>query len=405
MDVLHPVDIGLGEALGNELDGAVLHHADGLLGQGRHLDEPLGGDQRLDIVVAAVARAHVVGVGLGLDQVALLLQVGHHGLAAGVAIHALVLAGVFVHRAVVGDAADDLQVVAQAHLKVVGVVGGGHLYRAGAEADLAVFVAHDGDLTVHDGQDAGLADEVLELFVLRVDSHAGVAHHGLGTGGGDDDVAAAVGQRIADIPQVAGLVGVLHLGVGQGGEAVGTPVDDAAALVDEALFIQLAERLADGAGAALVHGEAVAAPVTGCAHLLLLLHDTAAVFLLPGPDALQEFFAAQVVAGQPLVLAQLLLHLDLGSDAGMVRAGQPQGGVALHPLEAGEDVLERAVQGVAHVELAGDVGGRHDDGEGFFVGVDLGAEAVAVRPHFVDAGFHVPGIVHFRKFFHWLSPF
>ena len=396
MDVLHPVDIGLGEALGHELDGAVLHHADGLLGQGRHLHEPLGANQRLHVVMAAVAGSHVVAVGLGFHQIALGLQIGHDGLAALIAIHALIAAAILVDGAVVGDAADDLQIVAQAHLEVVGVVGGRHLHRAGAETDLAVLVAHDGDLPVHDGQDALLADQVLELLVLRVHRHAGIAHHGLGTGGGDDDIAGAVGQRIADVPQIAGLFGVFHLGVGQGGQAVGTPVDDAAALVDQALFIQLAEGLADSAGAALVHGEAVTAPVAGCAHLLLLLHDAAAVLLLPRPDALQELLAAQIVAGQAFALTQLLLHLDLGGDAGVVAAGQPQGFVALHALIADQNVLQRAVHGVAHVELAGDVGRRHDDGKRLLVGVGIGAEAVVIHPQLVDAGLHLPRIVHFR---------
>ena len=72
MHVLHPVDIGLGEALRHELDRAVVHDADGLLGKRLHLDEPLRGDEGLDVVVAAIARADVVGVGLGLDEVALL---------------------------------------------------------------------------------------------------------------------------------------------------------------------------------------------------------------------------------------------------------------------------------------------------------------------------------------------
>ena len=281
----------------------------------------------------------------------------------------------------------------QAHLEVVGVVGGGHLHRAGAEADLAVFVAHDGDLPVHNGQDAGLADEVLELLVLGVHGHAGVAHHGLWAGGGHHDVAAAVGQGITDIPQVAGLVGVLHLGVGQSRQAVGAPVDDAAALIDQALVIQLAEGLPDGLGAALVHGEAGPVPVAGGAHLLLLLHNAVAVLLLPGPHALQELLPAQVIAGQAL-LAQVLLHLDLGGDTGVVRAGQPQGLVPLHPLEADEDVLQGGVHGVAHVQLAGDVGGRHHDGKGLLVGIRLRLEAAAVHPHLVDPGLHLPGIVH-----------
>ena len=300
---------------------------------------------------------------------------------------------------VIGNDPDDLQIVPQTHLKVIGVVGGGHLHGTGAEADLAVFVAYDGDLTIHDGQDALLADEVLELLIVGVHGHAGVAHHGLGTGGGHHDVAGTVRQRIADIPQMAGLVHILHLGVRQGGNAVGAPVDDAAALVDETLVVQLAEGLPDGLGAALVHGEAGAAPVAGNAHLLLLLDDAVAVLLLPLPDPLQELLPAQVIAGLALLDAQLFLHLDLGGDAGVVGAGDPEGGVALHPLEAGQDVLQGAVQRVTHVELAGDVGGRHDDGERLLLRVLHALEAVMILPHLIDAGLHLLGLIHLGEFF------
>ena len=289
--VLHPVHINFGEALRDELHLAVAHGADGLRRQRLHLHEPLRGDERLHVVVAAVAGADVVAVILGLDQVARRFQVGHDLLAALVAVEPLVLPAVFVDGAVVGDDADDLQIVALAHLEVVGVVGGGHLHRAGAEADLAVLVPDDGDLAPDQRQDAALADEVLKLLVLRVDGHAGVAQHGLRPGGGHGDEAAAVRERIADVPQVAGLVLVLHLRVGKRGEAVGAPVDDAAALVDEALFVEGAEGLAHGPGAHVVHGEAAAGPVAGGAEGLLLLHDAAAVLLLPGPDALQELLA------------------------------------------------------------------------------------------------------------------
>ena len=198
---------------------------------------------------------------------------------------------------------------------------------------------------------------------------------------------------------MAGLVHILHLGVRQGGDAVGAPVDDAAALVDEALVIQLAEGLPDGLGAALVHGKAGAAPVAGNAHLLLLLDDAVAVFLLPLPDPLQELLPAQVIAGLALLDPQLFLHLDLGGDAGVVGAGDPEGGVALHPLEAGQDVLQGAVQRVTHVELAGDVGGRHDDGEGLLLGVLHALEAVMILPHLIDAGLHLLGLIHLWQFF------
>ena len=176
--------------------------------------------------------------------------------------------------------------MAKADLKVVGVVCRGHLNSARAEADLAVFVAHDGNFAVHNGQDAGLADQVLELLVLRVDRDAGVAKHGLRPGGGDGEVIITVLEWVADIPERAGHILIFDLSVGQGRAAVRTPVDDAVAFVDQALFIQLAERLAHGLGAALVHREAGARPVTARAHLLLLLDDAVAVLFLPLPHAL-----------------------------------------------------------------------------------------------------------------------
>ena len=227
-----------------------------------------------------------MGVRLSLDEVALLLKVLHQRLAALIAVHPVVLSAVFVDVTVVGDDADDLKVVAKTHLKVVRIVCGRHLDSTGAEADLAVFVAHNGDLTVHDRQDAGLADEVLELFVLGVNGNAGIAHHRLGTGGGDDNIAAAVGERIADMPEVPGLVDILDLSIGKRGQAVRTPVDDAASLVDESLVVQLAEGLAHGAGAAFIHREAGTAPVAARAHFFLLLDDAVAVLFLPLPHAL-----------------------------------------------------------------------------------------------------------------------
>ena len=301
--------------------------------------------------------------------------------------------------AVVGDDADNIKVMAQADLKVIGVVRRGHFDRTGTEADLAVFIAHNGNLAVHDGQNAGLADEVLELFVVRVDGHAGVAHHGFRAGRGNDDIAGAVRERIPDIPEMAGLVNVFDFRVGECGQAVRAPVDDAAALVNKALVIHLAERLAHGLGAALVHGEAAARPVAADAELSLLLDDAAAVLFLPRPDALEELFAAKVIAGLAFLDAQFFLDLNLGGNTGMIGAGQPEGAVALHTLIAGQNVLQRGVERVAHMKLAGDVGRRHDDGIGFLAGVWFGLEAVVVQPHLIDLAFHLRRVVLLGQFF------
>ena len=88
------------------------------------------------------------------------------------------------------------------------------------------------------------------------------------------------------MPQMARLLLVLHLRVGDRGIAHRTPVDDAPPLVDIALLMHLHEDFRHGPVAALVHGEALPVPVAGGAHLLQLVNDAAAVLPLPVPGTL-----------------------------------------------------------------------------------------------------------------------
>ena len=62
--------------------------------------------------------------------------------------------------------------------------------------------------------------------------------------------------------------------------------------------------------------------------------------------------------------------------------------------------------GVAHVELAGDVGGRHDDGVGLLLGVPHPGKTLVLLPLLVDAFLYLVGIVDFGQFFfHCFSSF
>ena len=81
----------------------------------------------------------------------------------------------------------------------------------------------------------------------------------------------------------------------------------------------------------------------------------------------------------------------------MVGAGEPEGAAPLHPPPADEDILEGLVQGVAHVQLTGDVGGRDDDGVGFLFRVYLGVEEVPLLPEGVGAVLHRTGVVDLCK--------
>src|SRR3546814_7236994 len=109
---------------------------------------------------------------------------------------------------------------------------------------------------------------------------------------------------------------------------------------------------------ALVHGEALALPVSGGAEAAELLQDGAAGLRAPGPDPLDEVRApdlAGVAGGQrqaavelDALLRQLALDHHLSGDAGVVGARLPQHVAALHALVAAEDVLDRVVQRMAH---------------------------------------------------------
>ena len=130
-------------------------------------------------------------------------------------------------------------------------------------------------------------------------------------------------------------------------------------LVDEPAVVEADEALLDGLGQAGVHGEALALPVAAAPERAELPDDLAAVLLLPGPDALQEALAPQVVARQVLLLAQRRLDLRLGGDAGVVGARQPAAVAAAQLLKPDQDVLKRVVQHMAHRQLARDVRRRY----------------------------------------------
>ena len=127
--------------------------------------------------------------------------------------------------------------MAQTHLKVVGVVGGGHLDTAGAKFHLGVVIGNNGNLLVHQGQNDLFAHNILVALIVGIDADTGVAQHGFRTGGGHNHLAAAVCQRIADVPQMPGLVHIFHFRIRQCGDTVGAPVDNPTALINQAFLI------------------------------------------------------------------------------------------------------------------------------------------------------------------------
>ncbi len=295
------------------------------------------------------------------DQKAPLLQVRKHLLAAVHAVQPLVPAGFRRHAPVRADHLDLGQPMAPADLEVIRVVRRGDLQRPGAERGIDVGVGDDRNFTLHERQEHRFPDEVQVAVVFRVHRHRGVPQHGLGPGGGDHHRPRAVFERVLQVVQVSRNLQVLHFDIGDGSAAPRAPVHNVVIAINQAFLVQPQENLPHGRRAALVHGEALPRPVTGRAEAAELGGDPVAVIRLPLPDPLQKLLPPEVVLGQAL-LGQLPFHPGLGGNPGVVGPGQPQRFEPLHPAPTGQNVLQRIVQGVTHVQLTGDVRGRHHDG-------------------------------------------
>ncbi len=334
------------------------------------------------------------------------LLAGHIAVEAGVGAAFGVDVGGRVHHV------DGGQMVALAEGKVVGIVGGGDLDGACAEVAAYPLVEDDGDLAAHQWQAEPLAVEMQVALVFRVNGNGCVAEHGFGAGGGDGEkltgfLVAGVEDRVADLPKMALVLVEDHFEVADGGLAAGAPVHDVCAAIDESLLVKADEGLADGDREVVVHGEVFALPVDRGAETLHLAEDGAAVVAFPLPDALNESVAAKLLAGVAF-LHQLALDHHLGGDAGVIGAGQPEGAAARHAPPAGEDVHLRLVEHVAHVQAAGDVGRRQQDGEGLAWrrggrirrcirgGRGLGEEVLA-HPVFGPVIFNGGGVVGFGQ--------
>ena len=92
------------------------------------------------------------------------------------------------------------------------------------------------------------------------------------------------------------------------------------------------------------------------------------------------------------LLGKLLHHLGFGGYAGVVGAGSPACVLALHASTTHEDVLYGVVEHVTHVEYAGDVRWRYDDGV-WLSAVGLATEEFVVQPILIPLGFYFSWVV------------
>ena len=273
--------------------------------------------------------------------------------------------------------------MALSHFEIVRIMRRRDFDGTRAERLVNILVGKQRDAAADNRQDQRLSDEVLVALIVRMHGDARVTEHRLGARRRDFDVLARFAlDFIADVPEMALLRHMVDLDVRNGRVARRAPVRDARALINEPLLIKRDEHFAHGTRAALVHREALAIPVERRAERTQLEHDTAAELFLPVPDALEELLAAELVAIRSL-FAQSPLDLRLRRDARMVAARNPDRVVALHAMIADQDVLQRVVERMAHVQLARDIRRRDDHAVRLFRLIDFCMEELVVLPELV----------------------
>src|SRR5690606_34672742 len=197
--------------------------------------------------------------------------------------------GVFIDVRVQRQDADAFQAVALADRIVVEVVGGRDLDYARTKFAIDVVVRNDGDLAAYQRKRDGAPDQVGVTLVFRVHNARHIAQLGIGTGRGNYQHAQPAfrsGPRAPDLPHVAVIFLADDFQIGIGRAQYGIPVHQAAAPVNESLFIQADEHFGHAARQASVHGEVFHVPIAGGAQATELLRDGAAGLLLPLPDLL-----------------------------------------------------------------------------------------------------------------------
>ena len=269
--------------------------------------------------------------------------------------------------------------MAPRHVEIVRVVERRDLDSAGAELGVDVIVGDDRDAPPDDGELDLSTHQSRVAVVLGMHGDRHVAEHRLGPGGGDHDGAVTFGRRVPEVPETSVDLPRLHLEVGHCGPEHRRPVHHVLTAVHQPLAVELDERRTDRRRQAFVQGETLAGEVTTGAEPFELAADVRVVLLLPLPGALQERLPPDLETRSPFGL-ELPLHHQLGCDARVVRSGEPQGIEALHAFAANDEVLQRALQRMAHVQFAGDVGRRDHDAEARPLAALLAAEQIGLRP-------------------------
>ena len=308
------------------------------------------------------------------------------------------------------------------HAIIVEIMRAGDFHRARTKGRVRILIGNDRDQTVTQRQMHHLADNRRIAFITGMHRHRAIAQHGFGPRGGDGNVIPLFaqghipfgiflnifigfppGEPIFEMPHMARNLGVLHLKVRNRGFKMRVPVHEPLAAIDQALVVHLHEHLDDGVvEIALLarrcprrarHGERLAVPIGTRPQPLQLANDRAARLDLLLPDARQKRLTPHLAARGLSLRGHLTLGHHLRRNPGMVGAGLPQRVIPLHPVPAHQNILQRVVERMPHMQAAGHIRRRDHHGKRRMAGLGIGpgGKGLPVQPKLRNPGLGLGG--------------
>ena len=166
-------------------------------------------------------------------------------------------------------------------------MGRSNLYTTGSEFLIHIGIRNHRNHSVRQRKMQLFSYDILISFILRIYSHRHISQECFRSGGGNLHKAAFLSHyRVKDVPEVAFLLLMQNLRIGNGGITNRTPVNHSGTAVNQALLIQANKGLQHRMGATLVHGKTETIPVRGGTHLMELVDNTILVLFLPLPGLL-----------------------------------------------------------------------------------------------------------------------
>ena len=306
-----------------------------------------------------------------------------------------------------------------ADLVIIKVMGRRDFHRARAFFRIRIFIRNNRNTAAYDGQVNFFTYQIGITLIIWMNRDACIAEHGFWARGRDDQIVTrfcarnitlfifnrmligyAIGQRVAQMPVMAVDGLGLNFDIGDRALEMRVPVHQPFGAVNQALLIHLNKGLGDRFGHfitwvfGVTQREFLARPITRRAKTAKLLRDIPAAFLLPLPNMLKKLLAAHFLARFPLT-CEFAFNDHLRGDARMVCSRLPEHILAAHTLKADENILDRIINRMTHMQIARYIGRRDNNGIGFKRCVHARLERARLFPHLIEARLGLFGVERF----------